>query len=498
MDISSRDGVVIVAAFCSVHNFVIFLVHVFPPEGTFNSKEQGHMAYIKGVKTFESAFSLFVDIITIIGVWDMDKHITPTPKHKRDSRRRSMISRLKKPRRALLLFIIWYATTSPANLGPDMVYNYNTSGSIERFVLNSLIRLGIEAAKFYVLYRFGRVYWKLGAEQRPITVDGVTEGATSVGSARAGADASDVKLGSAHFRRRIPYGADPLTSSIVTGIPADASTNPPRSGQHQAQGIPPAFIDWEGATLYDPYCLETTASHHRRASRRTSGEASVAASDVDLDATYESHVIRANRSPQKAQSERGWQPRRSTEAAATGAATPRERPLPERKSGRRLSILAPTDAQRPGPQPVQERAVPSTNDSPLLSGSVRSILRHPDASPRRQRQALEREIGSHDAAAAPDVSPSVGTAGRAEAMDESSALRALHRSREAPSPSVATNIASTSSTPPDKAALGSKGTPPQGDLSATTNETTSTRREKKSKRSSRSLENHPPRGRRPS
>ncbi|XP_065296321.1 uncharacterized protein [Dermacentor albipictus] len=146
MDISSRDSVIVVATFCCVNNFVIFLVHVFPPEGRFNNEDADHMVYIIGVKTFESAVSVIVDIMTIIGVWGMDKRTTTSRKQAHGYRQRLM-ARLKEPKRALLIFIIWSITTSPASVGTDMVYNYHTSGSMDMFIMNAVIRCSIEAAK---------------------------------------------------------------------------------------------------------------------------------------------------------------------------------------------------------------------------------------------------------------------------------------------------------------------------------------------------------------
>ncbi|KAL1430629.1 hypothetical protein MTO96_014823 [Rhipicephalus appendiculatus] len=165
MDISSRDSVIIVATFCCVNNFVIFLVHAFPPEGRFNNQEPGHMIYITGVKTFESAVSVIVDIMTIIGVWDMDKRTT-TSRKQAYGYRQKLIAHLREPKRALLLFIVWSITTSPASVGTDMVYNYYSSGgNRDLFIMNAVIRCSIEAAKFYVLYRFYRLYNRLGGRR---------------------------------------------------------------------------------------------------------------------------------------------------------------------------------------------------------------------------------------------------------------------------------------------------------------------------------------------
>ncbi|XP_050040639.2 uncharacterized protein [Dermacentor andersoni] len=497
MDISSRDSVIVVATFCCVNNFVIFLVHVFPPEGRFNNKEADHMVYIIGVKTFESAVSVIVDIMTIIGVWGMDKRTTATRKQALGYRQR-LIARLKEPKRALLLFIIWSVTTSPASVGTDMVYNYHTSGSMEMFIMNAVIRCSIEAAKFYVLYRFFRLYNRLGAADLPIVVEGATEAtspavlaltATSGGSGTTGAEATESRTGAAHFRRRTPYGAGsvPRRRSIMG---ADTGSDDPNlRGQGStaaAQRRPSNRADRRGSTS------------HLNDIVQDAGAVTDGAGGLKLDVEHKT----SNDSPCKAAPVRPSSRKQSYEfggdTSSTAGALGKKRALPERRSGRRLSIMSPTGQVANVLQPVPEAApLPDSNvsmaSSSPTSPSARTVLQNQQDGSPRHYQKKHRKTGEEEHVSQPltarEDAPVLATAEAAErtaAAELPSALRRHgrggHRHMTSTSPSPSSG--STQSVSPDKYAQATEGVTSEEESAMTT--TTSTRREKsKSKGTSR-------------
>ncbi|XP_049521886.1 uncharacterized protein LOC125944756 [Dermacentor silvarum] len=496
MDISSRDSVIVVATFCCVNNFVVFLVHVFPPEGTFNNREPGHMVYIIGVKTFESAVSVIVDIMTIIGVWDMDRRTTAPRKHAQGYRQK-LIAHLKEPKRALLLFIIWSVTTAPASVGTDMVYNYHTSESREMFIMNAVIRCAIEAAKFYVLYRFYRLYNRLGAEQLPIVVEGATEltspavmalTAISGGSGTTGAEATESRTGAAHFRRRTPYGAGSVPRKSIMATDA-ASEDQNLRGQGSTSVT-------QRRHSYRAERRGTTSNLNdigQDASAVTDGGGGGPKQDVEHQASYESACKAApvrHGSRKQSYEFGGGTP---SPARALGG----KRALPERRSGRRLSIMSPTgtaqvaNALQPVPEaePLAHGNVSTASSSPP-SPSARSILRNQqDRSPRRyQKQHHKtgeeehvpecREDASHLATA--EAAERTAGAERPQALRRQG--RGGHRRMTSASPSASTG--STPSASPDMSAPATEGMTPHEESTMTT--TTMTRREKgKSKRTSR-------------
>ncbi|XP_075543840.1 uncharacterized protein LOC142578327 [Dermacentor variabilis] len=494
MDISSRDSVIVVATFSCVNNFVIFLVHVFPPEGRFNNKEADHMVYIIGVKTFESAVSVIVDIMTIIGVWDMDKRNTTTRKLAHGYRQR-LIAHLKEPKRALLLFIIWSITTSPASVGTDMVYNYHTSGSVEMFIMNAVIRCSIEAAKFYVLYRFFRLYNRLGAEDLPIVVEGATEAtspavlaltAISGGSGTTGAEPAESRTGSAHFRRRTPYGAGSVPMRSIMG--ADTASEDPnlrgQGGTAEAQRRPSNRADRRGTTSHLNDIVQDAGA--------------VTDGGLKLDVEHKT----SHDSPRKAAPVRPSSRKQSYEfggdASGSAGALGGKLALPERRSGRRLSIMSPAVQVANVLQPVPEAApLPDSNVSTAsaspTSPSASSVLKNQQDGSPRHYQKKHRETGEEEHVPEPPTAredaPVLATAEAAErtaAAERPSALRRHgrggHRLMTSASPSASSG--STPSVSPDKSAQATEDVTSEDESAMTT--TTSTRRERsKSKGTSR-------------
>ncbi|KAH7969334.1 hypothetical protein HPB52_016761 [Rhipicephalus sanguineus] len=409
------------------------------------------------------------------------------------------------PKRALLLFIVWSITTSPASVGTDMVYNYYSSGgNTDLFIMNAVIRCSIEAAKFYVLYRFYRLYNRLGAEERPIVVEGTAAGASptvlavtaSGGGARTtAAEAKESRTGAAHFRRRTPYGAGPVPTKSV--MATDAASDDPSLHGHSATVVQgsTALVAQHGLS----YRRRSTSSHPsdigQDAAATTDGGG--LGQNVEYKPGNDLHLgADLGRAGSRKQSYEFGGSSGSAKASPTNAASDTSSPVsslsgkPQRRPGRRLSIVSPThtamhvaNVLQPVPEtaplPDGNAAVAVVQSSPA-SASVRSILRNQqDGLPSRLYQNQHQKTGKEEhvtkpLAAREDVAVLMTAEGVA-APERTLALQRQGRRGSTPSYS------------PDRSAAAKEGVMSHEETSMTTTSPTTTRRreDRKSKAASK-------------
>ncbi|KAL3193237.1 hypothetical protein MRX96_017920 [Rhipicephalus microplus] len=429
----------------------------------------------------------------------MDKRTTASRKEAHGYRQR-LIAHLKKPKRALLLFMVWSITSSPASVGTDMVYNYYTSGGkTDLFIMNAVIRCSIEVAKYYVLYRFYRLYNRLEAEEQPIIIEGTAKGASptvlavTASGGTTGAEAKD-KAGAAHFRRRTPYGAGPMpTKSIMATDAASVDPSLHRQSSPVVQGSA-SLAAWHGLS----YPSRSSSSHPSDIVQDAGPtiDGGGLGRNVEYNAGYDSHFgADLARPGSRKQSYEFGTSSGSAKASPFTAASDSPSPVGavsgkhQRRPGRRLSIVTPTDTAMHAAnvlQPVPEAApLPDGNTAVVSSSpataSVRSILRNQQNGLPSRQSPYQKTAEEHDVTksqAALEHVPDLATAEGAATPEWSSELRRKGRS------------GSTLSSSPDKAAHTAEGIMSHEETSMTTRTTTKRMKDRKSsvasKRRSRS------------